>query len=172
MEGDIQLFCEEQQKATYAQLVERFGKPQDVASDFFAEADAKAVNRFAYSRLRAAYLLLAIVLVVALSAIVVKTIDYVQTKQLISNLQPADNFIHPDGTECNVFWVRTNFRGEDLYWEYHSCMYNLRLIPPSEEADGTEPYATDIYLNRNGSIEHWTFGQDHLCWVRVYDVGM
>lgn len=169
MEDDLLLFCEQQDAADYGQLTEHFGYPKDMAADLFNQLDINAVSRFAYLRLKAAYLSLAVALILTLSALTYRAVDCYKMQQLVSGARAGETYIHPNGRECTVFWVRTNYRGRDLYWEYHSCMECMHLILPPAEADGTEPYATDIYLNDNGTIEHWTFGQEHAFWIRVHD---
>ena len=169
LEDDMLLFCEEQDTADLLQLTAQFGHPKDVAEDFCAALDPRTVTRAAFTRLKFAYLALAVILVLALSFVMLQAVDCCKTQQLVSGARAGDVFIHPNGTECATFWVRTNYQGRDLYWEYHSCTGRMLLILPPAEADGTEPYATDIYLNANGTIEHWTFGQEHECWIRVYD---
>lgn len=171
LEDELLLFCEQQEETSYAQLAERFGRPEDVAADFFAEANPKTVSRFAYRRLKAAYAAFAIVILVALSIVGVIAAGYAQTQKLLSGAYEAETYLHPDGTECKRFVVRTNYRGRDVYWEYTACTGMLWLTVPPETWDGTEPYAVDIYLNENGTLEHWTFGQEHMMWIRVYDMG-
>lgn len=170
MEAELLFFCEKQGSAEYEQLAAQFGQPGDVAADFFAEADAKSASRFAYTRLKIAYLLLTVVVVAALSAVAVSAANYAETQQLVSGAQVAETYIHPDGKECTTFWVRTHYRGADVYWEYHSCIgCYLNLSTRPETADGTEPYATDIYLNHDGTMIHWNYSDDNFYWIRVYD---
>lgn len=171
MEDEILIFCENEKIADYAQLVARFGKPEDVAEDFFAGLDVKIVSRFAYNKLRVSYLVLAVVLISALSVGVVRICDHYETQQLVSNSYTAETFVHPNGTECDVFYVKTQHKGHDVWWEYHTCngKYLYLSIPP-EDSDGTEPYATDIYLNYNGTVVHWTRSEDHVMWIQSYDV--
>lgn len=169
MEDDILLFCETREDAGYAQLVGQFGQPRDVAADFFSELDPKAVSRFAYIRLKAAYLLLTLAAAAALAVVIFSAVNYAETQQLVSGAYTAEAFLHPNGTECSTFLVRTNCNGDDVYWEYHSCIGHLVLGGSPDKVDGTEPYAVDIYLNNQGNIEHWTFSQKYTDWIRVYD---
>ena len=170
MEDEILIFCENEKMADYAQLVARFGNPGDVAEDFFAGLDVKVVSRFAYGRLRVSCLVLAVVLVSALSVGVVRIYDYCRMQQLVSNSQAAETFVHPNGTQCDVFYVKTQHEGHDVWWEYHTCngKYLYLSIPP-KDSDGTEPYATDIYLNYDGTIVHWTRSENHMMWIQAYD---
>ena len=170
MEDEILLSCE-REAVSYLDLVEQFGEPRDVADNFLAELDVKTVSRFAYRNLRLSYFALAVVLAATVSLAAAQIVSYRNAQMLVSNAQTAGTFVHPDGTECNVFWVKTQYQGNDVWWEYHTCTGKyLHLCPPPADADGTEPYATDIYLNENGTIVHWTHTQDYLFWVRVFDI--
>lgn len=171
LENDILLYCETQGNIDYTRLTEHFGQPKDVAADFFSELDAKTVSRFAYMRLRFTYMILGIVLTASLSVVAINIVDYRNTQKWISGAPEAETYVyHRDGNEYTRFWVKTNYRGCDVFWEYNSYMDGLFLTREPEEWDGTEPYAEDIYFYEDGRLEHWTFGQDHMFWVRVFDV--
>lgn len=177
MEDDVLLFCEKEE-ANYAQIVEHFGNPGDVAADFFHALDAKVVSRFAWNRLRAAYWLLSAVLIVSLTGVGVNMYGYVQTRQMLSNARIGESCNHSiymspfDRSKvdnCTVFLVRTHRKGSDYYWEYHSCVNRFYHALPPTDSDGTEPYAEDIYVNINGDTTHWHFGEEHSGWYKVYD---
>ena len=147
MEDEVLLLCE-REAVSYLDLVEQFGEPRDVADDFLAELDVKAVSRFAYRNLRLSYFALAVVLAATVSLAAVQIVGYLNAQMLVSNSQTAETFVHSDGTVCNVFWVKTQYQGKDVWWEYHTCTGKyLHLCRQPADADGTEPYATDIYLN-------------------------
>lgn len=139
-------------------------------TDFFAELDAKTVSRLAYMRLKITYLLFTASITAALFGVTVSITDYVNTQKWLSGVPVMQTYTLKNGNEFTGFWVKTNFRGKDVYWEYNSYLDGMYLIPPPEEADDTVPYAVDIYFYENGTMEHWTFGQDHMFWVRVFDV--
>lgn len=185
MEDDILLYCGKQE-ISYSQLTERFGKPRDVASDFFAGLDAKAVSRYSYSRLKVTYAILAVVLVVALCSIGVKLYDYIQTRVFWEHTKSGEACgvwhpcykIHkhepyvcmPEGAEdCAVIRVRTLRDGKDCYWEYHSCINRFNSILQPENWDGTEPYAEEFYVTHNGIPTHWRFDEKHTGWYKIFD---
>lgn len=155
--------------ATDVLLCGRFGAPREAASEFLSGLDPKITSRFVYRRMRFSCGVLAVVLSAALALVGFYGIRYHRAQDLVAHSQLASTFTHPNGTECDVFYVRTKFRGNDLYWEYHTCLKNMYTVVPTEEMEEQLPYATDVYINRNGTTEHWTFGQKHRCWVRVYD---
>lgn len=164
------LYCETQENTDWKQLTVHFGQPQEVAADFCSELDAKTISRFAYMRLRFGYMLLGIVMTAALFIVSINTVDYMNTQKWISGAPKTETYVHKDGKEYTRFWLKTNFRGKDVYWEYDSYLGGLFLSIEPEGWDGTEPYAEDIYFYEDGQLEHWTFGQHHMFWVRVFDV--
>lgn len=168
LEDDVHLFCEGED-ADYTELKAHFGDPADVAADFFSQADPCAVSRFAYGRLRLAYFLLALTVIASLSIVTVNALDHMKTQQLLGETHTADTVHHLNGEECSKFYVRTNYRGRDVYWEYCSCVGGMWLSVPPELFDGTEPYATDVYLNNHGVIEHWNYSDENFHWIRVLD---
>lgn len=177
MEDDILLYCEEEE-ADYPQIVARFGNPADVAEDFFHTLDAKVVGRFAWNRLRVAYWILAAGFIVSLIGVGVNFHGYVQTQQLLSNAKTGESckvryhtspFDRAEEGDCTVFIVRTHRKGNDYYWEYHSCVNRFYNTLPPTDSDGSEPYAEDIYVNINGETTHWHFGEEHTGWYKVFD---
>ena len=167
LEDELLRFCGSQETVTFPQLCGRFGQPCCVASEFLSGLDPKVIRRFMRRCLRVSYGILATAMAAALFLVGSRGLEYYRTRELVANAQSAACFTHPDGTECDVFYVRTNFRGKDRYWEYHTCLRNMQLTVPQDETFENLPYATDVYINRNGETEHWTFGQEHMCWVLV-----
>ena len=168
LEDEILLYCENK-NIRFEDIENQFGSPEDIAADFYVQSDPSVVSRFAYTRLRISYGLLALVVLVAAVLITMNTIKNQNTQYLIDVTHTADTFVHPDGRVCDEFTVRTNYQGKDVYWEYHSCMGGLLLAIPPENSNGSEPYATDIYLHDDGIIEHWRYSDDNFHWIRVYD---
>ena len=168
LEDEVLLYCENENLG-FEDIQTRFGNPEDIATDFYTQSDPEAVSRFAYARLRISYGLLALVVLIAAVFITVNAVKNRKTQQLIDMPHTADTFVHPDGRVCDEFTVRTNFRGKDVYWEYHSCMGGLMLTIPPKDPDSNEPYATDIYIKDDGIIEHWRYSDDNFYWIRVYD---
>ena len=175
LEDDILLFCEKED-AELSQITAHFGDPKDVSEDFFNALDAKMVSHFACNRLKAAYWILAAVLIVSLTGIGMNVYSYVETQQILSNARAGDYCNHPgeifsrkELDACTVFTVRTHCDDRDYYWEYHSCVNRFYHTLPPQDSDGTEPYAEDIYVNYNGSTTHWHFAPEHFGWVKVYD---
>lgn len=169
LKEDVLDYCGTHPCYTLEALEAQFGKPEDVAADFYAQSDPGTVSRYAYTRLRFAYGLLAVLLLISVSVISVNAVRYRKTQQLIGQPHTAQIFVHPNGKVCDEFTVRTNYQGRDVYWQYHSCLGGLWLTCPPEDSDGSEPYATDVYLNHNGTIEHWTYSDDNFHWMRVLD---
>lgn len=166
LEDELALSCG-QGEAAFDQLAEQFGLPEEVAANFLAELDVKVVSRCAYNRVRLAYLTLA---AAVLAALVLAVVQYTAKAQPIANVREVDAHTHVNGEACESFWVKTQFRGQDVYWEYHSAYDGLLFLSDiPEDADGTEPYAVELYLNHKGELSHWKFGQLHRFWVKVHD---
>ncbi len=161
-------WCEEHGCQNHAQLVEAFGSPQDAATEFLSQQDAWAINRYAYNRLKRSYAVLA-VLVVAVAIVIGTGVYHVRVPKATVEIRYTQPSLHNDGIECEMFWVKTNFRGQDIYWEYHSCMEQMMLISPPDSADGTEPYAKELYIHGKDGVSHWKFNDLHRFWVKVRD---
>lgn len=186
LEDDISCFCEEQKQAVYGQLLEVFGDPKDVAADFFSGLDARTVSRYSYRRLKVTYSLLAVVLAAALCSVGWKLYEYVQTRVFWEYSQGGEPCtvwhpcyqMHkhepyvcmPEGAEdCTVFYLRTQHKGRDYYWEYHSCINRFYHSLPMEDWNGSEPYARDFYVIYDGIATHWRFDDKHRGWYKIYD---
>ena len=167
---ELILFCSDRETANFLQLTEHFGAPEDVADDFLAELDPGKRNRYACRQMKLAYLTLAAVSLLSISMIAGKAGSYLKTSRFVTESRTAETYIHKNGTACSMFWVRTCFRGDDVYWEYHSCDNQFYLTGRPPEETFTDPYATEIYTTVGDTVTHWTFGQDHRFWIKVHDV--
>lgn len=171
---------------TLAQISEEFGDPKEVAADFFAGLDAKAVSRSSYTRLKITYGILAVVLVIALLGVGVKLYEYVQNRVFLENIQSGEacGIWHPcykmhkhepyvcmpEGAEnCTVIRLRTQRKGRDYYWEYHSCIDRFYTIPEPVGWESLPPYAEDLYVTNKGVVTHWHFDDKHTGWYKIYD---
>ncbi|MBQ7846301.1 MAG: hypothetical protein IJ392_09155 [Clostridia bacterium] len=161
-------WCDEHDCQDHAQLVETFGSPQDAAEEFLSQQDAWAINRYAYNRLKRSYVMLA-ALVTAMVIVAGAGVYRALKPKATAEIRYTHPVLHGDGSECEMFWVKTNFRGQDIYWEYHSCMEQMLLISPPDTADGTEPYAEELYINGKDGVSHWKFNDLHRFWVKVRD---
>lgn len=182
MADELTLFCGEQETGEAA-LLARFGTPEAAAAEYLEGLDGGVMSRYAYRRMWAAYGLLAAVVVLALSGIGLKLWDYRRTESLLANSQTGEFCYHHDrkdvlvygdrekaANHCTVFYVKTNWKGQDYFWEYHSCTNRFYYGPAPRDWDGTEPYAKDVYVNINGEVTHWHSGEEHRGWVKVYDI--
>lgn len=161
-------WCEEHDCQDHAQLVEEFGSPQDAATEFLSQQDAWEINRYAYTRLKRSYAVLA-VLVAAVVIVGGTGVYHALVPKAAAEIRYTQPILHNNGNECEMFWVKTNFRGQDIYWEYHSCMEQMILISPPDSADGTEPYAKELYIHGEDGVSHWKFNDLHRFWVKVRD---
>lgn len=161
-------WCEEHGCQDHVQLVEAFGPPQNAAVEFLSQQDAWEVNRYAYTRLKRSYAVLA-ALVAAVIIVVGAGVYHALMPKATAEIRYTHPILHKNGMECEVFWVKTNFRGQDIYWEYHSCAEQMWLINKPDSADGTEPYAEELYINGKDGVSHWKFNDLHRFWVKVRD---
>ena len=186
LEADLELFCEDRESVTYQDFLQSFGEPKDVAADFFTGLDAKTVSRYSYTRLKVTYGILAVVLAAALCGVGGKLYEYVQTRVFLEHRQSGEacGVWHPcyqihkhepnvcmvEGAEnCTVVRLRTQYKGADHYWEYHSCVNRFYEILQPEEWNGSEPYAEDFYVTNEGVTTHWHFDDKHTSWYKIYD---
>lgn len=180
MEDDLGLFCESRECVTFAEISEAFGSPQDVAANFYTGLDAKNAIRYSYSRMKVTYVLLAVILIVALTCVGFELFSYIQARIVLESAHSGNEctikYVHgadvcppESAADCTVFTVRTQQKGIDYYWDYHSCTNRFYLILPPEEWNGPESYAQDIYVKNNGGTTHWRFDEKHSGWYKIYD---
>lgn len=166
-EDELTAWAEDNRHADMEALTACFGAPEEAAAEFLSQLDPWEINRFAYARLKRTYAALGVMVagVLLCVGLQVKGTGADQA----THVRYAQRCAHPGGEECETFWVKTSFRGKDCYWEYHSAEQELYKIPPPESADGTEPYAEELYLNGADGMTHWQFTDLHCFWCKVRD---
>ena len=165
MEDDILLLGGNE---SYEEVAGHFGNPKDVAEDFVIGLNAAEVSRFACTRLRVLYWILAIFVLLLFGFMIPKAIAEVRETYSFLSAHYNEYIVIEDSDETPYSqWEHTVHNGEDFYWGYYPEEKQWKRIPkPSENAD-TKPAAFGSYMDTGNGWIHWEYDGENNTWILV-----